>query len=180
VGALYRLGQFWRILRAESLSEAALAEITAVLTPSEAALFNRFSLSDQQHSCGVLRTLQSAGHTQPDLLTAALLHDVGKTRAPLSIWERSLIVLVQKLAPGKMAVWGKGHARGWRRPFVVKAQHPAWGAAMAEAAGSKPLVIALIRRHQEPLLETAEPLLETAVSPEDNLLRLLQWADDQN
>ncbi len=169
----YRLGQFWRILRARPLPDAALAEITAVLTPPEAALFSRFSLSDQQHSYAVFRTLQLAGHTQPELQTAALLHDVGKTRAPLSVWERSLIVLAQKVAPGKTAVWGQGAAQGWRRPFVVKAQHPDWGAEMAQEAGSQPLVVALIRRHQD-------KLLATAVSSEDNLLRLLQWADDQN
>lgn len=169
----YRLGQFWRIWRAQPLPEAAWVEITAVLTETESALFNRFSLSDQQHGYGVLGTLQLAGHTHPDLLAAALLHDVGKTRFPLSIWERSLIVLASKLLPGKMAVWGQGDARRWQRPFVVKVQHPAWGAEMAQTAGSRPLVIALIRRHQD-------KLLETAVTGEDKLLRLLQWADDQN
>ncbi len=169
----YRVGQFWRVWRARPLPDEAWADITAVLTEEETALFKKFSLSDQQHSYQVLCTLQSAGETQPNLLAAALLHDVGKTRAPLSIWERSLIVLVQIFLPGKTAVWGQGKPQGWQRPFVVKAQHPGWGAAMAQAAGSQPQTIELIRRHQD-------SLPETAVTETDHLLRQLQWADDQN
>lgn len=173
MGVFYRLGQFWRVWRARPLPEEARETITAVLTPEEIALFNRFSFSDQQHSYHVLCTLQSNGQTHPDLLAAALLHDVGKTRAPLSIWQRSLIVLAQAFVPGKTADWGQGDVASWQRPFVVKAHHPAWGAEMAQAAGSRPLTIELIRRHQD-------PLPETAVTEADRLLRLLQWADDQN
>lgn len=181
VGMFYRLGQFWRVWRARPLPVEARESITAVLTPAEITLFDQFSLSDQQHSYQVLRTLQLAGHTQPDLLAAALLHDVGKTRAPLTIWQRSLIVLGQAFVPGKTAVWGQGNMSSWQRPFVVKAQHPAWGAEMAQTAGSRPLTIELIRRHQDTLPET--PTLsgaEAAVSETEQLLRHLQWADDQN
>ena len=46
-------------------------------------------------------------------------------------------------------------------------------AEMAEAAGSSALVVSLIRRHQD-------DLPETALSEEDELLHILQWADDQN
>ena len=181
VGIFYRLGQFWRGWRARPLPDEALERITAVLTPAETVLFGQFSLSDQQHSYQVLRTLQSAGQSHPDLLAAALLHDVGKTRAPLSVWERSLIVLGQAFVPGKTAVWGQGGVDSWQRPFIVKAQHPAWGAEMAQTANSRPLTIELIRRHQDTLPET--PALsgaEVAVSETDQLLRQLQWADDQN
>ena len=169
----YRLRQFWRNVSARPLPTAAQAEIAAHLTPAELALFQRFSSSDQWHSYRVLKTLQAAGHDQPDLWTAALLHDVGKTRAPLSVWERSWVVLGQMVCPRKTAVWGQGQAVGWRRPFVVKAQHPAWGAEMAAAVGSRPLVVELIRRHQD-------NGLVTAVTETDHLLCHLQWADDQN
>lgn len=183
MGLFYRLGQFWRVWRARPLPDEAHEMITAVLTPEEITMFTQFSLSDQQHSYQVLRTLQSNGQTHPDLLAAALLHDVGKTHAPLSIWQRSLIVLAQTFVPGKTAVWGQGNVDGWQRPFVVKAQHPAWGAEMAQAAGSRPLTIELIRRHQELLPETAvlrAEALSVAEGEADHLLRLLQWADDKN
>lgn len=172
--------------RTRPLPDAARRAVTAVLSPEEIVLFDQFSLSDQQHSYQVMQMLQAAGHTHPDLLAAALLHDVGKTRRPLSIWQRSLIVLVQAFWPGKAAVWGQGDSDGWQRPFVVKAQHPAWGADMARQAGSRPLTIELICRHQDPLPETpalsadATSVVEVAVTEADQLLRLLQWADDQN
>ena len=151
----------------------AQSEVSAQLTPAEMTLFQHFSNSDQWHSYRVMKTLQAANHIHPDLLTAALLHDVGKTRAPLSVWERSWVVLGQVIWPKKTAVWGQDAPLGWKRPFVVKAQHPAWGADMAAAAGSSELAIGLIRRHQD-------NVPETAVSEMDHLLRHLQWADNQN
>ena len=169
----YRLWQFWRNLTAVPLSSQEMAAITAVLTPEEASLFQRFSSSDQQHSYRVLYTLRAAGYTQPALLKAAVLHDVGKIEYDLTIWERSLAVLLAIVWPQRVEGWGQGEARGWRRPFVIKAQHPDWGADMVAAAGGDSLAVALIRRHQDMVLETAN-------DEEDQLLRLLQWADDQN
>ncbi|MCB8979055.1 MAG: HD domain-containing protein [Ardenticatenaceae bacterium] len=169
----YRLWQFWQILTAVPLEPAARAEVTAILSAQELALFDRFSFNDQWHSYRVMKMLRDAGHTQPSLLVAALLHDVGKTKLSLSIWQRSLIVLASILLPRQTAVWGQGEAVGWKRPFVVKAQHPAWSAEMATAAGSQSQAIELMRRHQDPI----DP---NDTSEEAVLLRLLQWADDQN
>ncbi|HID54408.1 MAG TPA: HDIG domain-containing protein, partial [Anaerolineae bacterium] len=157
--------------RARPLSAEAYGAVTAVLTEPQMALFNRFNFTDQWHSYRVMCALQAAGHDQPDLLTAALLHDIGKTKLPISVWERSWIVLGQMFLPGRAAAWGQAEAQGWRRPFVVKAQHPAWGAEMAEQVGCTPLTISLIRRHQDSL--AGRPLTE-----EDELLQHLQWADD--
>jgi len=173
MGLAYRIMQLRQLARPPLLTAAMWSHIRAALRPEEVALFERFGGGDRWHSYRVFAMLQAAGHAQPDLLAAALLHDVGKTRLRLTVWERSLIVLANKLVPAQTAVWGQGDARGWRRPFVVKARHPAWGAEMAQAAGSRPLTVTLIRRHQD-------PLPETAVDPVDRLLRLLQWADDQN
>jgi hypothetical protein len=169
----YRVRQFRQAVSAPALTEMELAEIRAILAENEFSLFLRFDRGEQWHSYRVMCTLREAGYTQPELGQAALLHDVGKTRSPLSVWDRSLVVLLEKVLPEKTAVWGKQSAQGWKRPFVVKAQHPEWGAQMAEAAGSSALVVNLIRRHQDALAE-----MDT--SEEDKLLRLLQWADDQN
>jgi hypothetical protein len=169
----YRLWQFWQIVTAVPLESAARDEVAAILSPSELSLFDRFALNDQWHSYRVMSLLQDAGHDQPQLLVAALLHDVGKTKLPLSIWERSLIVLASLLLPRQTAVWGQGEAVGWKRPFVVKMQHPIWSAQMAAAAGSHPQAIALIQRHQDAIDPNDQ-------SEEAKLLSLLQWADDQN
>jgi len=174
VGARYRLQQFWQIVTAEPLSAEAWTAVTGLLpAPEQQQLFRQLALSDQWHSVRVMETLQAAGHTDPDLLTAALLHDVGKTKLRLTLWDRTLIVLLSFLLPRKVAEWGQGNGQDWRRPFVVKARHPEWSAEMAAAVGCSPLSVSLMRRHQD-------TLPAAAVTPEDQLLRVLQWADDQN
>ena len=170
----YRLRQFQQQVAAGPLDEAAWAEVRPVLSPAEMALFQKYSASDRWHGVHVLRTLRGAGHDHPALQTAALLHDVGKTRLSLTIWERSLIVIVGALLPHRSEAWGAPAdgppaAHGWRKPFVIKARHAAWGAEMAAAAGSDPRAVALIRSHQDDPATSGDPLLP-----------LLQWADELN
>ncbi|MFO7661529.1 MAG: HD domain-containing protein [Chloroflexota bacterium] len=167
MGLAYRLRQLVHNLSAGPLSVEAEAEVSAVLSPSERALFGRFSPADQWHGVRVLRTLRAAGYNDPDLAAAALLHDIGKTRHALTPLDRSLIVIAQAIMPGRAATWGDGSLASWQRPFVVRAHHPAWGATMVEQAGSCARVVDLVRRHAEP-------------PREDPLLQALQWADDQN
>ena len=172
MGVGYRLQQFWLNLTAKPLSKSEWGELTAVLTPPQQQLFTQFGNSDQQHSLRVMRQLQENGQTHPDLLTAALLHDIGKTRFSVTIWERALVVLTSLIFPNKLTEWGNGEAKGWKRPFAIKIQHPEWGANRVETIGATPLAIALIRRHQAELVEIK--------TEEDQLLQQLQWADDQN
>lgn len=168
----YRLRQLGNNLAAGPLPAAAHDEIAGLLSEPERGLFARYCLADQWHALRILHMLRDAGYNHPDLLAAALLHDVGKTRYPLSVWDRTVIVVGQALFGRRTERWGNAEPTGWRRPFVVRAQHPAWGAEMAAAVGSRPGVVALIRRHQDKVAHEA--------GEEDNLLRQLQWADDQN
>ncbi len=169
----YRLWQMWLNFTVKAaLPLPARQEIAAVLSPAEMRLFDRFSPRDQQHSYLVYQTLLLAGHTARPLLAAALLHDVGKTRTPLTPWDRMLPVVVEQIAPRLAQRWGAGEPRGWRRSFVVRQQHAAWGAELAQAAGSDALTVALIGRHQDQLLPHQN-------TPQDQLLRVLQWADEQ-
>ena len=168
----YRLQQFWLNLMAKPLLKNEWERVTAVLTPPQQKLFTQFDKSDQQHSFRVMQQLTENGQSHPDLLTAALLHDVGKTKFSVSIWERSLVVLVSLIFPNKLVEWGSGEGMGWKRPFAIKIQHPEWSAAMVEAIGGTQLTIALIRRHQIELVKIQ--------TEEDQLLQQLQWADDLN
>ncbi len=145
----------------------------AVLSPAEMALFRRLRRGEQLHSLRVLRAVQAAGETDPALLTAALLHDVGKTVGPFTLPERVLVVLVRKFAPGAFTRWGAVEPRGWRRPFAISICHPVWSAELLAAAGSSPLAVELARRHADPLPET--PRDET-----ERLLAVLRRADDAN
>ncbi len=168
----YRLRQLRQILTAGPLPSEARDEIAGVLSTQERDLFYRFTNADQWHSLRVLRTLRDAGYNHPDLQAAALLHDIGKTKYPLTAWERSAIVMGQALFPASAEKWGRDSLESWQRPFVVRANHPEWGAQMAAAAGSRPGVVDLIRRHQDQL--------DAEHNDGNKLLGYLQWADDQN
>ena len=63
------------------------------------SFFAGCSASEQAHAFQVLERLKAAGQTDPDLLTAALLHDVGKVLFPLSLLDRVVIVLGKRLLP---------------------------------------------------------------------------------
>ncbi|HSO27780.1 MAG TPA: HD domain-containing protein [Anaerolineales bacterium] len=160
----YRLLQFWQALWSAP-TQADLEEAGALLPPNMMELFLRMQTSEQAHSLRVFHELLEIGQTQPELLAAALLHDVGKSIYPLRLWERVWIVIGKALFPKKVKSWGQGAPRGWRRAFVVAEKHPTWGAELAAQAGAAPLTTELIRRHQEaPLAHPAainEALLET-------------------
>jgi hypothetical protein len=143
------------------------------LTPAQFDLFQRLQPSEMSHALTMCEHLVAQGDDDPDLLAAALLHDIGKVRHPLRIWERILIVLGQKVFPQRSARWGVGEPRGWRRAFVVAAQHPAWGAKMVAMVGASPLVLAMIRYHQD---EAPDHFSEE----ERELFTKLQTVDNDN
>jgi hypothetical protein len=165
----YRLNQY-NSARKEHPSPEGLARAREALSPELFALFSRMLPFEQAHAIRVMKGVSAAGWQVPDLLAAALLHDVGKVRQPLRPWERALAVVVKALAPGLYRRWGRGKPTGWRAGIVVTAQHPAWGAEMVAAAGATEMVVWLIAHHQD------ESLPE---GPEDRLtmLQALQSVD---
>ena len=147
------------------------------LTPALLRLFRQMRPGERQHSLNVYQMLRMRGESDSQLLSAALLHDCGKARAPYWLWERVIVVLVRHVAPMAAVRWGHSEPFGWRRPFAVNIQHPAWGADMVEAAGADPMVIELIRQHQGKIDQTmASPNSAEFV----RLLTALQAADDMN
>jgi len=171
LGLSYRFQQFWKALTARP-PQSDLALASTALTPEQFGLFTRLQPSEQAHSLGIYHALQAEGRVDPDLLAAALLHDIGKSRYPLQIWERVLIVLAKVILPEQTERWGDAPPSGWRRPYAVAKQHPAWGAELAEKAGASGLLVEVIRRHQEPLPDHPQ-------SPADLLLVHLKRYDDQ-
>lgn len=168
----YRLSQFWRMLPGRS-AHVDRQEVRRFLGAPLTELFERMHPAEQAHSMRVYGALREQGETDPDLLAAALLHDAGKSRRPLRLFERVLIVLMRAAAPGFVRRWGGGSqpAGGLRGAFQTAEQHPAWGAEMAAGAGASPQTCELIRRHQEK--SAAAPGLHG-----DGLLIKLQAVDD--
>jgi hypothetical protein len=149
----------------------------AILTQAQINLFECLQPSEQAHSLEIYHSLLDAHETNHDLLVAALLHDTGKSRFPLRIWERVVIVLCKRLFPAKVQDWGRASPQSWKRPFVIAEQHPTWGAELAQQAGASALAVSLIRRHQEPLAFDGDPAL---LSLEDRLLITLQHYDNES
>jgi hypothetical protein len=174
---LYRVRQFTLALRA-AVDPGDLEQARSVLTPAQLALFAGMQPSEQAHAVSMYRQLVDQGETSPDLLLAALLHDVGKSRSPIRLWERVLIVFGKAIFPAQSRRWGNSSVeqagrQGWRRVFVVAEQHPAWGAALAAEAGASPRTVVLIRLHQDPPSTEADPEVK-------RLLGKLQAVDDHN
>lgn len=145
------------------------------LSPDLLALFRQMRRSEQLHSLNVLRDVLSQSSITPDdLATAALLHDVGKSRYLLMVWQKTLIVLVRAFTPPLYQRWTLGNPDNlWQRPFVVSVQHPVWSADMIAAAGASEGAVWLVRHHQDP------PGQHTNHSY-FHLLKRLQQADDAN
>lgn len=143
-----------------------------VLSPALFELFGQMLPFEQAHAVRVFDRLTAKGFSNPDLLAAALLHDVGKVRYPLKPWERAAGVLAKKFFPDRVGQWGLGEPRGWKAGVVVAEQHARWGAEMAEAAGASDRVVRLIAHHQDQTaaqLSDQEKVLLTALQAEDEV-----------
>jgi hypothetical protein len=177
----YRSRQFWQAISTRS-SQEDITLASDLLAPAQFELFQQMQKSEQAHSLRVLKGLRKQGENNIDLQTAALLHDVGKVRVPLHVWERALVVIVRALCPDCVHLWGSVPTEnnleglGWRRAFVVADQHPAWGADLAARCDTSDLAVSLIARHQEQLA----PIDESKISLEDRLLCKLQAIDDNS
>ncbi len=174
MSALVRLRQGLGALFAfaRPLDESLAAQF---LSPPLLALFRRLRRGERLHSLNVLRTvLAQNGETPSDLAVAALLHDVGKIRYPLRLWQKAAPVLARAFAPSQFAELSRGDPRRfWQRPFVVYVQHPEWSAELLAEAGASEIAVWLARHHQEPVSQwTAHPCY--------NLLQRLHAADDAN
>ncbi len=150
------------------------ALVAEYLAPPLLARFRQMRRSEQLHSVRVLRTLLAQGDVAHDLAVAALLHDVGKSLYPLSLWQRSLPVIVRRISPRLLLRLSQGDPRvDWRRGFVVYVQHPAWSGELIRRGGGSDQAVWLAAHHADALTTWHDhPLVRQ--------LARLQAADDLN
>jgi hypothetical protein len=143
------------------------------LSPELMRLFSSMNRDEQLHSLNVLQRMLAQGNVSNDLAVAALLHDVGKSRYPIAVWQKSLAVLVKAFLPRLYAQLGTVDPVNnvWQRPFIVYADHPAWSAQMLHEAGASDITCWLVEHH-------AEPIEKWVGHPYMSLLARLQCADD--
>ena len=150
----YRIRQFVRTVR-QPQAPPDLGRLAGLLSAEQRALFSSLAVVDQYHCLAVAQALAAQGHEQPDLLRAALVHDIGKARAHISTWERVAHVLLMRCAPTLAGRLGSARAGEGGHGLYVLAHHAALGGDLAAQAGLAPAVVALVRGDGDPQLQAA-------------------------
>lgn len=135
---------------ARSLSEGQAAPdddfARRALRPEELRLYLGMDARDRDHAVEVTRSLLTEfPDASPQLVRAALLHDVGKQVRPYRVWER---ILAHLWAPPDVPA--EPRLRGVRGAWQVRVHHASYGAAMLRAAGGSEEVARLIEQHDAP------------------------------
>jgi putative nucleotidyltransferase with HDIG domain len=154
MSALYRIQQFARAAGSwVRPAQIDAGPVSRYLSPAGIELFRAMPRYDQRHALAVFHSLWAEGQKEPDLLVAALLHDVGKTWHPtggVRLWHRVAAVLLRSLSPELLEQISQDQPGSWRQPFFVQEHHAAISAELAEQVGCGSRVVELIRRHEDP------------------------------
>lgn len=144
------------------------------LAVCEFKAFCSMSRSEQLHSLNVLQNVLAGNPKAPKaLIKAALLHDVGKSRYRLSLWQKTLAVIIEAIAPGANRQLSEDQTMSfWRAPFIVRRHHARWSGETLRSCGASADVIWLVERHQD----NAERHRD---NPRYSLLASLQRADGE-
>ncbi|RMG78413.1 MAG: HD domain-containing protein [Chloroflexi bacterium] len=172
MSALYRIRQGTQALLAFTQT-VNLQLVQQYLSSEQYMLFLTMRHSEQLHAVQVLNTvLEQEEQTPQDLAVAALLHDVGKARYRIYIWQKTIAVLAKRFLPKLYERWSEDVAphQWWRRPFIIKAHHPRWGAEMLAETNASERAIWLVAHHQDNADDWKE-------HPDYHLLLRLQKAD---
>ncbi len=131
---LHLLNRFFGFLAARALTPTEQDYVTRMLTPPLRRLFYRQARQDQRHAFEVATRVIDA----PELIEAALLHDIGKIEVTLGAFGRSFATLWGLTA---LPVWGQ-----WRTYL----EHGAVGAELLELNGAGFEAVAFTRHHPGP------------------------------
>jgi hypothetical protein len=138
--------QFWRHVggRVTAAERAVLADW---LTPAQYELFTGMHRADQRHGLDVVASLRSAGHDDPELLLAGLLHDCGKGRS-VGLWHRVGWSLGERYGP-RVARLAR-RLPSFAAAFDAIADHPRRSAELALGAGCSVRTAELIAQQARP------------------------------
>lgn len=137
-------------------------EAAARLPAAARELFITMPVPDRRHAIDVARRLEAEGHHDPELLAAALLHDVAKGRR-MRVWHRVAGVLLEAVAPGALRRLASEDPRSRRHPLYLYLEHPRLSAEAALRVGCAPRTAGFIRGQVRP--------------PDRRLLEALRRAD---
>ncbi|HSO93324.1 MAG TPA: hypothetical protein VLS53_02490 [Candidatus Dormibacteraeota bacterium] len=156
--ALHRLGQFWRHSSAR-VSPAEISKVQTILGSGLVGFFLELPVNDQRHGLDVLATIErTVPDPSPILRKAALLHDMGKTGAALTVLERSLTVFLGALSPRLLRAVLRLRP-GLARRHAIYLDHARIGSERLRAAGAGELAMVIAEHHApKPRSEAATAL----------------------
>lgn len=169
----YRAKQFWFAMIAKMTEEDRLF-VHQNLNLKEAALFFTLPDYEQKHAVVVAQKMVKLGAgirniDHKKLLRLGLLHDVGKVGAKLSIFDKSLLVILHRVIPPLYnylaGVGKKEKAFFYFKKFYVHKHHGEVGAEMLNKIGEGQDMVEEIKKHDYPYSE------------HDVYLKLLDMAD---
>jgi hypothetical protein len=117
------------------------------VSSAQLALFEAMPRPDQRHGLDVVEALRAAGHRDPDLLLAGLLHDCGKGRT-VRLWHRIAWSLAERYGAGVRGVAER--LPGFPVALSLLERHAERSAELALAAGCSERAADLIRHQSAP------------------------------
>jgi hypothetical protein len=151
VRPVHLVDRFFRALWPGPPRAADEAWIDAVLPADELLLLRRLPNHDRRHAIRVARTVEArlGPAADPRWVRAALLHDVGKYDAGLSVVGRALATVAAGVGgPARVERWAG--RRGWRGRVAAYAQHGEIGAREIRAVGGDEAAAAWSAAHHHP------------------------------
>jgi putative nucleotidyltransferase with HDIG domain len=145
-GARYRITQGMRILipPLADVDSSIRNEALLLLPAPAAAAFRALPRPDQSHALRVYRALNADGDADPDLLAAALLHDIGK-HPDVGVTQRTArVLLARRHRLLRSIARDRPPFRRWRRGMARLLDHAAIGARIAAQWGCTPATVAII------------------------------------
>ena len=120
------------------------------LTPEQRARFDELPTFDQQHLCRVANQLIADGVTDPDVIVAGLLHDIGKCDGErcVRLPDRIGKVVLKRFAPGTLQEVADAYPSGHFAGLALTVRHPELGAGIAHELGCSERTCWLIRHHE--------------------------------
>lgn len=138
------------------VTAAERASLACWLTPAQLRLFEGMHRADQRHGLDVVDSLREAGHRDPQLLLAGLLHDAGKG-PEVGLWHRVAWSLCERY--GSQITRGASRLPGFAAAFERISQHADRSATLARASGCTLRTVELIRNQATPI----DPVLGEAL-----------------